>query len=198
MVEGRSKRVGWIASLLATTAPFPAFLSVHAYVSLSLSFSLFSLSSPVMYLSSSNVWTFCFAGNVGYLAGYLVKRRVHTSRVKHTESDFQLDTKPGSARYPFHLFFIYLLDERNHCSLIQKLNYLTIKNTIFNLTKDEINRTHIFLLNPQSISASVPEFKIPFLFNLFILFIINLKDRSLNIKCSKKKSIIFPFNFMQK
>lgn len=110
-----------------------------------------------------------------YLAGYLVKRRVHTSRVKYTESDFQLDAKPGSARYPFHLFYISPRREKHH-SLIQKLNCLIVKNTIFNLTEDEINRTQIFVSKLQSISASV-HIKFRFLFNLFILFIINLKDR---------------------
>jgi len=119
--NGRGKRFNWIVSLLATTtlpliAPFLAFLSVHACVSLFLSFSLFPLSDPVTYLLSSNVWTFCLVGNTGYLACYLVEKSTHLAR--------QIYGKWFSARRQVGILFVFFIHffrwEKSHCLLAQK------------------------------------------------------------------------------
>lgn len=116
-VEGRGKRVGWIVSLLATTslpstAPFPAFLSVHACIFLFLSFSVVPLSGRVTYLPFSNVWTFRLSSvtrRKRRLSCWLSRGEEYTPRASNIrKAIFQFDSRPRSARY-FFVPFTYVL-----------------------------------------------------------------------------------------
>lgn len=132
-VEER-KRVGWIVSLLAittlpSTVPFSAFLSVHACVSLFLSFSLFPLSTFVTYLLFSNVLTFRLSSRrKRRLSRRLSRGEEYTSRATNIRKAI-FSSKPGSARYFFHLFYTFF-NERNHRLLNQESNYLIIKKCL--------------------------------------------------------------------
>lgn len=90
--------------------PPPPFLQPPLFSRFYL-FTRFSFFLPVPFIGPSYVSPFLQRLNVSPRRKRRLSRRlspwrrVHTSRIKYTESDFQPDAEPGSARYPFRFFF---------------------------------------------------------------------------------------------